>query len=204
MHGGLVVWENVMDGKLILATGANWLFFVVALVLIGMGLYLIFLAAQSMLKARQEHRLPVAAFAISVLAGVVFSIPVYPVLIIQQTNIMLEDAEPEIFKFVDSMNRIMQRGFAVADNAPEVTITTIPTTSPEPETAPSPTPTVTPYPILTIDPLITPINSEAPTPTVDVAAQATQNAARMATQNAPATLDPALWNPQTPPPTPAQ
>lgn len=208
---------NNVDGKTIFSAGSYGFFFILGAIVLGLGIYLIFLAAQSMLKAREANRFPTAAFVISVLAGVLISLPVYPLALLQATNDLVAESESELVEFVDNMVRLTSRGFTLyklADTGepdPDATPTPLyvqdstpvfPTAGPPEETA---VPTVTGiWPTLATEETATPYpalnpSDGPPTPTRDIAALATQNAAQVTA--APPTLDPETWNWQTPPAT---
>lgn len=219
---------NNVDGKTIFSAGSYGLFFIIAAVIVGLGLYLIFLAAQSLLKAKEANRFPTAAFVVSVLAGVVISIPVYPLTLLAATNDLVVEAEDQMIEFTLNMIRITSRGFTLYKLA-DGSLPTNPDATPTPlykqdgtpvyatETAVPPEPTATPdlgvyagetavptLPAATATATWTVLNLDEgpPTPTMDIAELTTRNAEQII--SAPPTLNPDTWNILTPVATPVR
>lgn len=123
---------NGVDGKTIFSAGSYGLFFIIGAIILGLGLYLIFLAAQSMLKAREANRFPTAAFVIAVLAGVLIALPIYPLALLQATNDLIAESEMELVEFVENMARITSRGFTLYQVADGMN------PAPDPDATPTP------------------------------------------------------------------
>lgn len=199
-----------MDIKEVLAAGGNGVTFTTAMVVFTGAIWLVFLGAQSVMRAPASQKVFVASFVAATLFGTAAAIAVFPKYALQSINRALTDSQAEMMALSENVRSIIVTGYtAYQTEGGGITVTaeTVKTVIPTPgETGtpititPEATPTATPFPINTIDPLQTPINAEmVMTATPDVAAIATRNAEMI---TAVPTLDPTTWNPKTPAATP--
>ncbi len=196
-------WENI---KTALSAGGNGLIFVAVLAVAGAALYLLFLAGRSVLRASKEDRWVALVFAGVVLVGVALGVGVYPVFVLDNVNTAVIDSQDIMIELAANIKHVVVTGFTAYQDG-DVTVTVepgaSPTLPPETETPEAEaTATATPLPLATIDPEMTPLNpSEMFTATPE---PTSEPATPTPTQTTVPTIDPDLWNPQTPPPTPAR